>query len=120
MTKATKPKTPSLEERLELLLEQNAQMALKLEALEKSKEVAKPMVTHTDAHTPKKGHKFVKTRILDEDGDLVWGLIEVTKDDKRPAFDPATNSLKSSSGVVKGNPMAGTKLGPNDIQVTGL
>ena len=114
-------KKPTLEERLEILMEQNAQLAVKLEALETSKEIEKPMVNTAQGAVAKKGHKFVKTRILDEDGDLNWGLIEVPKDDKRPAFDPMTNSLQNSTtSVAKGNPMAGKALGSNDVQVTGL
>ena len=110
---------PTLEERLEMLMEQNAALQIKVEALASSKEIEKPLAQI--GAQPKKGHKFVKTRILDNDGDLAWGLIEVEKDDKRKAFDPRTNSLKNSnSDAGKGNPMANAKVGSNDVVVTGL
>jgi hypothetical protein len=112
-------KKQTLEEKFELLMEQNAALQIKVEALAASKEIEKPLAQI--GQQPKKGNKFVKTRILDNDGDLVWGLIEVPKDDKRKSFDPRTNSLKNSnSDAGKGNPMANAKAGSNDVVVTGL
>jgi hypothetical protein len=64
--------------------------------------------------------KFIKTRVLSEDGDLIWGIIEVSADDKRKAFDPSTQSVHNKSDVMKGNPMADKPIGDNDIEVTGL
>lgn len=70
--------------------------------------------------TPAKGHKFVKARVLDNEGDLVWGIIEVPAEDSRKAFDPQTGVLHNKSDVMKGNPMAEKPLGDNDVEVTGL
>ena len=69
---------------------------------------------------PSRDHKFIKARVLDSDGDLVWGVIEVPMDDKRKAFDPATGKLHNSTDVAKGNPMADKPVGENDVEVTGL
>jgi hypothetical protein len=51
--------------------------------------------------------KKVKARILDDNGDLVFALIEVPESDKRPAFDPKTMRLNDSSNIGEGNPQAG-------------
>lgn len=68
----------------------------------------------------RKGYKFIKTRVLSEDGDLIWGIIEVPESDKRKGFDPKTGTLHNKSDVMKGNPMAEKPVGSNDIEVTGL
>jgi hypothetical protein len=64
--------------------------------------------------------KFIKTRVLSEDGDLIWGILEVPETDERKAFDPKTQTVNNKSSVMKGNPMAEKPLGDNDVEVTGL
>jgi hypothetical protein len=49
----------------------------------------------------------VKARIISDDGDLEFALIEVPFSDPRPAFDPKMDSLKEKGGVGHGNPEGG-------------
>lgn len=53
--------------------------------------------------------KKIKARIINEDQELVMGLIDVPESDPRPAFDPRKDSLKEVGGVGEGNPQ---KFGP--------
>ena len=60
----------------------------------------------------KKGHnqvqektKKIKARVLSEDGDLEFSLIDVPVSDKRPEFNPKTDTLHSKTDVAKGNPL---------------
>lgn len=50
--------------------------------------------------------KQIKVRVITEDGDLGFGLIEVPMDDKRPAYNPATDTL-GERGAQQGNPEGG-------------
>lgn len=68
----------------------------------------------------RRGFKYVKTRVLSEEGDLIWGIIEVPEEDNRKAFDPKTQSVHNKESVMKGNPMAEKPVGENDVEVTGL
>ena len=45
--------------------------------------------------------KKVKARIIDENNDLVFGLIEVPESDPRPEFDPKTMSLHDKNNKVQ-------------------
>ena len=66
----------------------------------------------------KKGHKFVKMRVLHpETGDLVWDLVEVPEKDRRKAFDPKTQAIGKKNEAMTGNPMANSSAG---VGVTGL
>lgn len=80
------------------------------------------VVDLSQRRTPAKGKKFIKTRILADDGDLVWGVIEVDASDKRKGFDPNTQTVhnRTTSEALKGNPMASKPMGDNDVEVTGL
>lgn len=66
----------------------------------------------------KKETKTIKGWITNEDGDLVMGLIEVpnTPEDKRPAFNPATDRMPK--GMEQGT-QATPKEGKS-IVVTGV
>lgn len=55
--------------------------------------------------------KKVKARILNEDGDLTWGLIEVPADDRRKEFNPETDSLEDRKGPRTGNPLKNSRDG---------
>lgn len=46
--------------------------------------------------------KMVKARLINEDSELVFGLIEVPVEDKRPAFDPKTDTLASKNEARAG------------------
>lgn len=116
---AKKEKKMSSEDMIEMLVQQNLELNAKIEALAKSKEIEKPLTN--EGTTIKKGHKLVKARILDADGDLNWGLIEVPESDKRKAFDPNKGTLGSAGNEASvGNPMAMKAAGKNDISVKGL
>jgi hypothetical protein len=48
----------------------------------------------------------VKARIIDEDGDLKFGLIEVPLSDKRPEFNPNSETLSAGKNeALAGNPL---------------
>lgn len=46
--------------------------------------------------------KLIKARIINEDGDLAFDLIEVPAEDLRPEFDPKSMKLTDSKGVQLG------------------
>ena len=108
-------------DRITQLEKQNAALMGRLDSLI-TKLAESPVATTVNApdRKAKDGHKLVKVRILADDGDLEMGIIEVPKSDKRKAFDPATDTVNNGVVAQRGNPMANSKLGDNDVSVTGI
>lgn len=57
----------------------------------------------TPSKKPEKTTKLIKARILNEDGDLTFGLIEVPLEDARPEFNPKTDKLTEAKGAQLGS-----------------
>lgn len=94
----------------------------RIEGLERAQKNIAPEEKIVDPHkrSAKRGYKFIKARVLDAEGDLAWGVLEVPETDKRKAFDPKKQTVHNKESVLKGNPMAEKPLGKNDIEVTGI
>lgn len=107
---------------LESIMEQNKLLMQRLTELENAQKNIAPPERIIDPHSraARKGYKFIKTRVLSEEGDLIWGILEVPETDARKAFDPNTQTVHNRESVMKGNPMAEKPLGQNDIEVTGI
>jgi hypothetical protein len=59
-----------------------------------------------DKNEKNRSTKLVKARIIDEDGDLKFGLIEVPLSDKRPEFNPNSETLSAGKNeALAGNPL---------------
>lgn len=54
--------------------------------------------------------KTIKAHIINEEGDLVMGFIDVPVTDPRPAYNPATD-VKKADKLQAGNPMANARDG---------
>jgi len=77
-----------------------------------------------DGQKARDGHKLIKARVLSEDGDLEWAILEVPVADNRKGVDlmQAQHEINvhKSKDLGVGNPMSKESAGPNDITVTGV
>jgi len=105
---------------IESLLEANERLLNKIDHVAAHSSTKVMSESSIDQKEAKEGHKFIKVRILEEDGDLGYGIIEVPKTDKRKAVDPNAAISNNRLEAGKGNPMANAKTGSNDIVVTGI